>query len=78
MYYISNLTRKSIHATRLSSICAKTTDYEIINLTKCNMYMDDTLQPDTSLIHMLKMKIIHKSAEKIFNGMLQRHQNSSC
>jgi hypothetical protein len=42
------------------------------------MYMDDTLQPDTSLIHMLKMKIIHKSAEKIFNGMLQRHQNSSC
>jgi hypothetical protein len=55
----------------------KTTDYEIINLTKCNMYMDDALEPGTSLIHMLKMKIIHKSAEKIFNGMLHCHRNSS-
>jgi hypothetical protein len=81
MYNISNLTRKSMHAyfacSLLSSICTKTTDEVIIKLTKCNMYMNDVLEPGTSLINMLKKKISHKPADIIFNGMLRCHQNSA-
>jgi hypothetical protein len=49
----------------------------IIKLTKCNMYMDDVLEPGTSLINMLKKKISHKPADIIFNAMLRYHQNSA-